>query len=931
MPSEEVVDKAIAIARTGPAEYEYLFTHITSAGWIEPLFERNFFKDPIPAIREGDTIRFPSWPESQYLAKVADQDPKKVLEIALQIPETDNVRIHEDLAQAACKMPGPLAREWTLHEVPWVGAKPHLFMLLPEELGRLVQHLVETQEVDAALKLARTVLQVRMGEGTESSEPWSRHPVSRLDLWDYGEFLRLRVPPLLEAAPKGTFDMLADTLEESLRIVSSAEEDEYGRFQDYTYVSRPAIEDHAQLSKTDHRPELKIALLLALRDGGEATLSQGWATLNEVVGRLEARAPITCWRIALHLLRLFADKAGARDLIVERLVSPKYFDVGALHHEYLELLRAQAGNLSERDLEALLALIDSSAELRAAKKDEEEALESREIHTQRWLSELKEYLPEGRLSELAALETKHGERRLPDSHIGPMSVGWVVPNSPKTEEELEAMSPAELVRFGQDWQETDHESLHEAPSYEGLGKAVSAVVSKLPEKFAAVAASLASLPPAFAWGYLEGLSAAVERDEHIEWEHPLRLIRAISPHRDSEAGGLREPNWNWANRSALKLLESGLQKEESGLKVGHRELVWEALVGLSDHPEPTLEYEEQYGGSNMDPMTLSLNVIRGVAMSAVIEYALWLHRNGLLARGFTDAPNIEEVLSRHLDAEVDPSQATRAVYGRWLPQLFLVDREWTRGNLQKILDRDSTLAFVAWKTYVTYVRLFNDMLPELLDYYAAATRTMADHEDDDGSGVPTPNEALATHLMTYFLRGQLGLEENGLVDRFFQAGSSKTLGYAMESIGRGLRESPQETTERPVRLWEWRWTSGAITPPELEAFGWWAASSSLEPVWMLTNLDRVLSTAKKVDADWLVVERLAELAEYHGHQVVHCLRLMIEGAAEPWSITHWEKGIRTVLSSAMASHDPDVRQASEELTNLLGAKSHWSFSDLLPS
>ena len=284
-----------------------------------------------------------------------------------------------------------------------------------------------------------------------------------------------------------------------------------------------------------------------------------------------------------------------------------------------------------------------------------------------------------------------------------------------------------------------------------------------------------------------------------------------------------------------------------------------------------------------------------------------------------------------MDAEVEPSQAVRAVYGLWLPWLFLVDREWTRGNLQRILGRDSTLAFVAWKTYVTYARPFTDMLPELLDYYAAAIEAMADHEDDDGSSVSTPNKALATHLRAYFLGGQLELEENGLLDRLFQTGSSKTLGYVMESIGRGLTKSPQEATERPVLLWEWRCASGAITSPELEAFGWWAASSSLEPVWMLTNLDRALSTAKKVDVDWLVVERLAGLAEHHGHQVVHCLRLMIEGAAEPWSITHWERDIRTVLSSAIASHDPDVRRASEELTNLLGAKGYWSFSDLLPS
>ena len=81
------------------------------------------------------------------------------------------------------------------------------------------------------------------------------------------------------------------------------------------------------------------------------------------------------------------------------------------------------------------------------------------------------------------------------------------------------------------------------------------------------------------------------------------------------------------------------------------------------------------------------------------------------------------------------------------------------------------------------------MLPELFDYYTAAIEAMADHEDDDRIRASTPNKALATHLMTYFLRGQLELEENGLVDCLFQGGSSKTLGYVMESIGRGLRES----------------------------------------------------------------------------------------------------------------------------------------------
>ena len=198
MPSEETVKKAIEIARTGTAEYEYLFQNLPSADWIEPLAKEGLFKSPPLPKYDGDYVNFPPWQESRYLARVADQNPEVVLRVALEIPETDNALIHQDLAQAACKMPGPLAREWTLHELPWLSEQKRFFMLMDVEYGRLVQHLAETGEVEVALQLARLMLEVRLREGDESQKPAHRHPISRIDSWDYGEFLRLRIPTLLE-------------------------------------------------------------------------------------------------------------------------------------------------------------------------------------------------------------------------------------------------------------------------------------------------------------------------------------------------------------------------------------------------------------------------------------------------------------------------------------------------------------------------------------------------------------------------------------------------------------------------------------------------------------------------------------------------------------------------------------------------------------
>jgi hypothetical protein len=51
--------------------------------------------------------------------------------------------------------------------------------------------------------------------------------------------------------------------------------------------------------------------------------------------------------------------------------------------------------------------------------------------------------------------------------------------------------------------------------------------------------------------------------------------------------------------------------------------IWKVLDVLSWDEEPSLEYEEQYGGSNMDPLTLSINTVRGEAMHAVVQFATW--------------------------------------------------------------------------------------------------------------------------------------------------------------------------------------------------------------------------------------------------------------------------------------------------------------------
>ena len=95
--------------------------------------------------------------------------------------------------------------------------------------------------------------------------------------------------------------------------------------------------------------------------------------------------------------------------------------------------------------------------------------------------------------------------------------------------------------------------------------------------------------------------------------------------------------------------------------------LWDVLSSLADDPEPTPKHEQRYGGSNMDPATLSINTTRGNAMHAVVRYALWVRRHIELTsyrkehikQGFEEMPEVREILDYHLKPSHDPALAIR--------------------------------------------------------------------------------------------------------------------------------------------------------------------------------------------------------------------------------------------------------------------------------
>lgn len=943
-----------------PVTLGHFFDKLVNVKWLALLDKEGFFGYP-PAPERDDaegTVAFPPWPASRYLARMGKVESAQALavDIAAKIPETENVRVYEDLADLALAVPPGLAARLT-PKIATALASPHQ-ILLPEKLGTLVVHLAAGGERQASIDLTVALLQVlpddRERSAKEGDEERLPIPEARahFDPWHYRRILDKTVPALTAVVGLDALSVFSQLLADALRL--SSRRGEEAKPDDYSSVWRPAIENRGDRSDRDVRE----GLVSAVHDVAEALVRDDPSRLPMVVEALERYGWHVFERIALQMLLTHPLNDVA--LIRERLTRRELFDESGLRREYRRLERKHFGALRPEDQALILGWVDAGPDRDLVKRSFE-AWEGRQpteaevaLRVKGWqldhLEPIAEALPEQWKARYADLVRQLGAPSASDFAVERMGT-FAGPVSPLAVGELKAKAVEETVEYLKAWVPPDG---FMAPSREGVGRALTEAVAADPVRFVASVQRFQEVHPTYVRALLEGLTRARAEHKLFEWPEVLDLCRWVLEQPRAFGGAPsgtakhhdEDPDWSWTRKSIVRLVTSGLDKAESGIPIALREEVWAGLSPLTEDPDPTPEDEAQYGGENMDPPTLAINTVRGDAMHAVVEYALWLRRHfgdgpateARAAKGFDEMPQVREVLERHLDPGVDPSAAIRSTYGRYLPWLILLDRAWVTANLARIFPSDLELAYLrdaAWETYIVFSQPYNDPLAVLAEEYARAIDRIG-AKPERASGPGNPDEHLAEHLMVFYWRGKLGLDEaGGLLTRFYARAGADLRREAIEFVGRSLGNTKDDmepvVVERLVALWDKRLeacrASGEFK--ELETFGWWFGSGKLDSDWACAQLLTTLRTTKRIDPDFLVLEKLTGLAPTKPRDVVECLQHMVDGMRQPWELHAWgdemEKSLRAVLRTA----DAAAKKAAADLINVLASKGHVSFRDLL--
>jgi hypothetical protein len=940
----------------------YFFDRLDKPEWLECLGKNGFFRHPpVPVLdEEQGIIRFPPWPEARYLARMAPREPDLVAEIIQEMSETDNAAVLSDLLDALLAMPPIVSAKLVEKAAQWV-KRPYWLRLDKLKLGQLMGHWAKDGLIEEALHMARVLLDIlpderRVGTGPDEEERtiirFPPEPRAHLDAWEYENTLEKHYPDLVRAAGPPALELLCNMLDKAIRLSRHYDDDQGA--EDYSAQWRPAIEDHPQNNGQTH----KDALVAAVRDAAELIARSGHGVVEEVVNALERRPWGVLRRIALHVLRVFADQSSP--LIAMRLTDRSLFDDGEAQHEYVLLLRDCFQRLTPEDQATILEWIEVGPDVEKFKQWREEVMGSspsdddvaryRESWQRDWLARIgHEILPRKWQERYRELVGKYGE---PD-HVEFPTYTEIVwgPTSPKSADELKAMSVQEIVEILKMWEPLDN--AFREPSPEGLGRALSSVVAQDPGPFVVEAKRFQCLDPTYIHAVLFGLREALGQGGAFDWEPVLDICGwALSRQRETLGQQVGEemeadPDWGWTRKAIADLLSAGFDDGPGSIPIHLRGNVWHILKPLTEDPDPTPEHEERYGGSNTDPATHSINTTtRGAAMHAVVRYALWVrqHMEGQADTEdqsrwiFDEMPEVREVLDVHLDVAQEPSLAIRAVYGRWFPRLVLLDSEWARDSAAKIfpIGQDEEALFeAAWGTYVTFCGPYDNVLDILREQYRHAVERLSCRHDGNRR-LPDPGEKLAEHLMVFYWRGKLSLEDP-LFTAFWERAADTLRAHAFRYVGRALKRAsekiPEEVLSRLTQLWTVRVArakqsqSPTDFTKEMAAFGWWFVSDKFEVAWAIAQLSDSFQLVRQTDPEYMVLEQLARTAATHPVESTRCLRIITERDRAGRTLSAGLDHVRKILEVAL--RNPTVGKEAERIIHYLGSHGYLEFRNLL--
>lgn len=877
-----------ALLKTQP-QFRYFFERASPA-WLEPLSRlKLFFKRPPRLQPAGDGyVWTPGWPEGGYLARVAADRPVLAQKIALAVPIGDNPQVARWIVATARALSAGLGRDLVPRVDAWLG-RPLVFELIALDAADLAMRLAEAGEVDAALRLYRSLLR-------------AARRVGRRGDWHLEQLLARPLEGLVSANPDETAAALEAELLAALRSLS--------RWK-YTAVWMPRVDQPPRYGHD--RPGRLVAAVY------RALLASSPGRASDAVRRFLESRHMILRRVGLSVLATRADLSDVD--LAAILGAPDIWDADPeTRREFRQLVWAVFPRLSARARKRLLAYVDAAVEAHeiadreAAGRNEWSRADIVALWRARIIGPVWPQLPTYWQDRIGPLP------EVPVDEPQPTTVRWAGGESPVTVTELAATRPRDVVRLVETWRAPDDGF---GATVEGLYRAAAEHVAGQPAAFTRLRKRLAALPAGFQARLLREIESKLEGHDRRARMAALRLVLALP---GSEGRALDDEE----ERDRLRGVARVLQKAaELGLvaQLGSDayERLREALHDLLHVPVSGPRVEVASVGREVG--SIALSGVDGAAATAVLELCRWAYHH--------DRPRIRgEWLEALLAAaKTRPSLSFSATLGMHLPLLLAIDEEHAGDWIQVLFrDADPEGRDAVWRAYLVYARLWKETADLLADEYEWAIAHLSPTEDGDDPA--DPDEQLGQHVALADLLGVRRARTGRWLKRYLARAPESMRASVMRTVGEAAAEknAQMEVRHRAIRLLQQRVNSNDPPPAasELRAISWAARDADRTGAILRTVVVPAMRrSGGKVDDQVGVAEAIRREASKDGRTAIEALDLLVEGDTDGALPSLAKEEIREALSVLLQSTDHEVSERARSVVNRLGARGLLDLRDLL--
>lgn len=932
---------------TDPDLRRHFFMEAKQPDWIQPLAEQNLFDSPPEPVQTETGTDHPIWPQSYYLSKMAARAPREVFAVLKDLTTT-NARVISDICDAAIAMPGELAERLSAKILKAIkqGIWPNLYA---NKAADLVIKLAGDGRFDAALRLADVLFLLKRRKSIIGYEP-----VGIIDPYRYGELVQKVIAAIGKIDGPRTMEWSCELLKKAVSFHSR--EDSRDEFDDISYVWRPLVERQ----RWGHVTDITDSIVTAVCELSEQVVRDGVWPLSKAVEFLESKGKLIFSRLALHLIRVFAEQDV--ELARRKMLDRTLFDDYRYRHEYAMLLKERFCMLRPEDQHTILSWIEEGPDREETRKLLKENLgdEFKEEYVERsvraWqrdrLSWFSGSLPPEWQERYKALVDELGPPKYADVTTW-HEIQWGGGEPPKTAEQLAAMDTASLLEFLRTWRPDPNDPM--GPSMASLANQFGAAVRENIQRFSSEAPAFACLHPTYVSKLLLEIAIALQNNGEVAFEPVVDLCLAVATHPVELSPEERVPgqpfdsdqSWEYA-RNEVATVIARLCDRNVPLQL--REKMWQCLSALQDLPDKSYLGDEPEEDIRLATwLDHACNNPKAKWVHAIIWYAIWVKKQIVAEAGeretdvgMAQVPEAASLLEKYLQPGCSASPAIRSEYGRNFPNLYWLDPAWAQQHAAAIFTMRGDHAqhgWAAWNSYLVATRDYDVIFHMLQSFYSHAVDNLERTLEATNARF-NPVGRLAEHLIALYGRGVLTVDQpDCLLRRFFYNAPTDVRAHAIETVGRSLTgegDVPPEVVERFVRLWEWFWTTlveGQEEPAkeELRAFGWWLVCGKFDDEWCLDKIIQIIELQPVLQPEGDVMEKLASLAEHYPAKVVTCANGMVRGAKEGWYLMGWKAALWTLLQAALSSSDCDAQTKARArgLIEHLGRRGFLDFGKLL--